>query len=59
MTVWIFAGLAFAGAALAVMLTKRAGRRRFDERSDVTKIVFAANRRRKNANAALRVMREK
>lgn len=59
MTVWIVAGLAFVVSALAVMLKRRAGKRQFDERSDVTKIVLAADRRRKDADAALRFMREK
>lgn len=59
MTVWIVAGLAFAVSALAIMRKRRAGKRQFDDRSDVTKIVFAADRRRKDANAALRFMREK
>ena len=59
MTVWMMAGLAFTVSALAVMFKRRTGRREFDERSDVTKIVLAADRRRKDANAALRFMREK
>jgi len=59
MTVWIVAGLAFAACALAVMHKRRAGKRQFDDRSDVTKIVLAADRRRKDANAALRFMRER
>ncbi|AGK58537.1 phenylalanyl-tRNA synthetase subunit alpha [Hyphomicrobium denitrificans 1NES1] len=60
MTVWIVAGLAFvAVSALAIIQKRRTGKREFDERSDVTKIVLAADRRRKDANAALRFMREK
>mgnify|MGYP001048839521 FL=1 len=60
MTAWIFAALAF-GAVAALLMTRRrrTEKREFDERSDVTKIVLAADRRRKDANAAVRFMREK
>lgn len=59
MTVWIFAALALGVAALVMMCKRRTEKHEFDERSDVTKIVLAADRRRKDANAALRFMREK
>lgn len=59
MTVLIVAGIAFALLALGLMRKRRAEKHQFDERSDVTKIVLAADRRRKDANAALRFMREK
>jgi hypothetical protein len=42
-----------------VALRRRTDKRQFDDRSDVTKMVLAADRRRKDANAALRFMREK
>jgi len=59
MTVWIFAGLAFIVFAFVVVRKRRTDMHQFDERSDVTKIVLAADRRRKDANEALRFMREK
>lgn len=59
MTVWIFAVLAFVVSAFVVALRRRTDKRQFDDRSDVTKMVFAADRRRKDANAAQRFMREK
>lgn len=59
MTVWIFAGLAFVVSAFVVAHRRRTDKRQFDDRSDVTKMVFAADRRRKDANAAQRFMREK
>ncbi|MFA7305064.1 MAG: hypothetical protein WC026_00145 [Hyphomicrobium sp.] len=60
MTVWIFAVLAFVVSAFVVVARRRrTDKRQFDDRSDVTKMVLAADRRRKDANAALRFMREK
>lgn len=59
MTVWIFAVLAFVVSAFVVARRRRTDKRQFDDRSDVTKMVLAADRRRKDANAALRFMREK
>ena len=59
MTVWIFAVLAFVVSAFVVAYRRRTDKRQFDDRSDVTKMVLAADRRRKDANAALRFMREK
>lgn len=59
MTVLIIAGIAFALLALGLMRKRRVERRQFDERSDVTKMVLAADRRRRDANAAVRFMREK
>ena len=59
MTVLIIAGIAFALLALGLMRKRRVEKRQFEERSDVTKMVLAADRRRKDANAALRFMREK
>ena len=59
MTVWIFAVLAFVASAFVVAHRRRTDKRQFDDRSDVTKMVLAADRRRKDANAALRFMREK
>ncbi len=59
MSVWIFAGLAFVVSAFFVAHRRRMDKRQFDNRSDVTKIVRAADRRRKDANAAVRFMREK
>jgi len=53
-----------AGAVLAIFLlvalNKRLqGRRQFDERSDVTKIVRAADRRRRDARTAEHLLRGK
>jgi hypothetical protein len=59
MTVLIVGGIAVALLALGLMRKRRVEKRQFDERSDVTKMVLAADRRRKDANAALRFMREK
>jgi hypothetical protein len=59
MTVLIIAGIAFALLALGLMRKRRVEKRQFDERSDVTKMVLAADRRRRDANAAVRFMREK
>lgn len=59
MTVLIIGGIAVALLALGLMRKRRVEKRQFEERSDVTKMVLAADRRRKDANAALRFMREK
>jgi hypothetical protein len=59
MTVLIVGGIAVALLALGLMRKRRVEKRQFDERSDVTKMVLAADRRRKDANAALRFMHEK
>ena len=59
MTVLIIAGIAFTLLALGLVRKRRVEKRQFDERSDVTKMVLAADRRRRDANAAVRLMREK
>ena len=59
MTVLIIGGIAVALLALGLMRKRRVEKRQFDERSDVTKMVLAADRRRRDANAAVRFMREK
>jgi hypothetical protein len=59
MTVLIVAGIAFALLALGLIRKRQVNKRQFDERSDVTKMVLAADRRRRDANAAVRFMREK
>lgn len=59
MTVLIVAAVLFAALVFVIVQRRRSEKAEFDGRSDVTKMVVAANRRRKDAKAAVRLMREK
>jgi hypothetical protein len=59
MTVLIVTAVLFAALVFVIVQRRRSEKAEFDERSDVTKMVVAANRRRKDAKAAVRLMREK
>lgn len=59
MSLWAVAGIAALALCILGVLGKISfARRSFDERSDATKLVFSANRRRRAAGGISRVIRE-